>query len=86
MPKKRARCRQSVVVNTSMSFRKVSRTESLSKSVIIKQVVVSSEHRKHVMSVSHEFIVGGHLAAKMTIDQITTSFHWPGITSDVTRF
>ena len=52
---------------------------------IMKQVVVPSEHRKRVMSLAHESIVGGHLAAKKTIDHITTSFHWPGITSDVTR-
>ena len=51
----------------------------------MKQVVVPSEHRKRVMSLAHEFIVGGHLAAKKTIYHITTSFHWPGITSDVTR-
>ena len=51
----------------------------------MKQVVVPSEHRKHVMSLAHESIVCGHLAAKKTIDRITTSFHWPGITSDVTR-
>ena len=53
---------------------------------IMKQVVMPSEHRKRVMSLAHESIVGGHLAAKKTIDRITTSFHWPGITSDVTRF
>ena len=52
----------------------------------MKQVVVPSEHRKRVMSLAHESIVGGHLAAKKTIDRITTSFHWPGITSDVTRY
>ena len=38
------------------------------------------------MSLAQESIVGGHLAAKKTKDRITTSFHWPGITSDVTRF
>ena len=52
----------------------------------MKQVVVPSEHRKRVMSLAHESIVGGHLAAKKTIGRITTSFHWPGITSDVTRY
>ena len=52
----------------------------------MKQVVVPSEHRKRVMSLAHESIVGGHLAAKQTIDRISTSFHWPGITSGVTRF
>ena len=50
------------------------------------QVVVPSEHRKRVMSLAHESIDAGHLAVKKTIDWITTSFHWPGITSDVTRF
>ena len=53
---------------------------------IMKQVVVPSEHRNRVMSLAHESIVGGHLAAKKTIDRITTNVHWPGITSDVTRF
>ena len=53
---------------------------------IMKQVVVPSEHRKRVMSLAHEPIVGRHLAAKNTIDRITSSFYWPGITSDVTRF
>ena len=52
----------------------------------MKQVVVPSEHRKRVMSLAHESIVGGHLAAKKKIDQTTASFHWPGIISDVTRF
>ena len=28
-----------------------------------------------VMSLAHESIVGGHLAAKKTIDRIITSFH-----------
>ena len=69
-----------------MSYIKVSYTESLSKSEIMQQVVVPSEHREYVMSLSREFIVGGYLAAKKTIDQITTSFHWPGITSYVNRF
>ena len=31
---------------------------------IMKQVVVPSENRKWVMSLAHESIVGGHLAAK----------------------
>lgn len=38
------------------------------------------------MSLAHESIVGGHLGSKKTLDRISTSFHWPGIGSDVTRF
>ena len=52
----------------------------------MKQVVVPSEHRIWVMSLAHESIVGGNIASKKTIDRITTSFHWPGNTSGVTRF
>ena len=37
------------------------------------------------MSLAHESIVGGHLAAKKTTDRNNTRFLWPGITSDVTR-
>ena len=38
------------------------------------------------MALAHESIVGGHLGAKKTMDRITTSFHWPGIISTITRF
>ena len=54
--------------------------------VEIKQIVLPSDYRKQVMSLAHESIVGGHLGSKKTVDRITSSFHWPGITSDVTRF
>ena len=40
----------------------------------MKQVVVPSEHRKGVMSLAHESIVGGHLAAKKTIDRTQLVF------------
>ena len=51
----------------------------------MKQVVVPSEHRKQVLSLAYESIVSRHLAATKTTDLITR-FHWPGITSDITRF
>jgi hypothetical protein len=50
------------------------------------QIVVPSTFRKRVMELAHESIVGGHLSAKKTEDRIMTSFYWPGITSDITRF
>ena len=53
---------------------------------IQKQIVVPTQYRKRVMELAHESIVGGHLSAKKTEDRIMSSFHWPGITSDVTRF
>jgi hypothetical protein len=35
---------------------------------------------------AHESILGGHLGTKKTYDKILSSFHWPGIDGDVTRF
>ena len=54
--------------------------------VEISQVVVPSKYRKQVISLAYESIVGGHLGVKKTTDRISSSFHWPGITSDITRF
>ena len=52
----------------------------------VKQVVVPRKFRNRVMSLAHESIVGGHLGVQKTFDRITSSFHWPGILADVTRF
>lgn len=54
--------------------------------VDIRQIVVPFKYRKQVLSLAHESIVGGHLGSKKTLDRISTSFYWPGISSDVTRF
>ncbi len=53
---------------------------------IRKQVVVPKELRMQVMKLAHESILGGHLGTKKTYDKILSSFHWPGIHGDVTRF
>ena len=51
--------------------------------VEVRQVAVPTKFRGKIMALTHESIVGGHLGAKKTIDRITTSFHWPGIISDI---
>ena len=38
------------------------------------------------MSLAHESIVSGHMGSKKTLERILTSFYWPGIGRDVTRF
>ena len=53
---------------------------------VVKQIAVPEQYRIMVMKLAHESIVGGHLAAKKTVDRITSSFHWPGVVGDVTRF
>ncbi|XP_069119292.1 uncharacterized protein [Argopecten irradians] len=52
----------------------------------IRQIAVPQTYREQVMSLAHESIVGGHLGVQKTIDRISTSFYWPGMTSDVTRY
>jgi hypothetical protein len=56
------------------------------RSVPGKQIAVPSGQRRRVMELAHESIVGGHLSARKTEDRIITSFYWPGISSDVSRF
>ena len=55
-------------------------------SVPVKQIMVPSEFRRQVMKLAHEGILGGHLATQKTVDRIRTSFQWPGLVSDVTRY
>ena len=52
----------------------------------LRQIVVPLKYRQQVMTLAHESIVGGHLGAKKTGDRIASSFYWPGVVSDVTRF
>ncbi|XP_033726122.1 uncharacterized protein LOC117315829 [Pecten maximus] len=52
----------------------------------VRQIAVPETYREKVMSLAHESIVGGHLGIQKTIDRISTSFYWPGMTSDVTRY
>jgi len=54
--------------------------------VMVRQIVVPTKYRGQVMSLAHESIVGGHLGVQKTTDRIASSFHWPGITADVTRY
>ena len=52
----------------------------------VRQIIVPTQWHKRVMGLAHETIVGGHLGSKKTLDRITTSFHWSGISGDVKRF
>ena len=53
---------------------------------VVTQIVVPTTLRKRVMELAHESIVGGHLSVRKTEDRILSSFHWPGVSGDVTRF
>ena len=57
-----------------------------SSTVETRQIVVPTPYRRQVMALAHESLVGGHLAMKKTLDRITSNFHWPGISGDVTRY
>ena len=52
----------------------------------LQQLVVPEKYRKHVMTLAHDSILGGHQGVKKTSDKILSSFFWPGLQSDVTRF
>ena len=52
----------------------------------VKQIVVPTGLRKHVMAVAHDTIMAGHLLVGKTLDRICSSFFWPGVSGDVTRY
>jgi len=51
-----------------------------------KQVVVPTKLRTGLMALAHESILGGHMAAKKTLNRVWLQFYWPGITSDIRRY
>ena len=38
------------------------------------------------MELAHVSIMGGHMGIKKTADKIQSTFYWPGIQGDVTRY
>ena len=51
----------------------------------IRQVMVPTPWRPHLMEVAHESIMGGHMGVTKTADKIQKAFYWPGIQGDVSR-
>ena len=52
----------------------------------LRQVVVPTKLRNHVMETAHDSIMGGHMGIKKTSDKVLSNFYWPGLQGDVTRF
>ena len=52
----------------------------------LKQVMVPLQPRNRIMEIAHGSIMGGHMGIKKTVDKIQSSFYWPGIQGDVTRY
>ena len=53
---------------------------------IIKQLAVPEGRRQQVLKLAHESIMAGHQGIRRTSDRVLSSFYWPGIHGDVTRF
>ena len=53
---------------------------------IVSQVVIPKALRSQVLKLAHCGLMAGHQGIKKTLDRILSSFHWPGIHSDVSRF
>ncbi|XP_078320896.1 uncharacterized protein LOC111111486 isoform X3 [Crassostrea virginica] len=47
---------------------------------------IDRTERQKVMTIAHDSILGGHLGTKKILDQISSSFSWPGIQGDVKRY
>ena len=53
---------------------------------VINQLLVPEYHRKQILSLAHESLMGGHLGVQKTSDRILQNFYWPGIMGDVKRW
>eukprot|EP00794_Sanderia_malayensis_P021282 gene21282-23353_t len=52
----------------------------------IRQVVVPKDLRSQVIELAHNSLMGGHMGIRKTSDRVLSSFYWPGLKGDVTRF
>ena len=50
------------------------------------QLIVPEKLRRHVLTLAHESILGGHLGAKKTTERISAHFYWPGVHADTRRY
>ena len=52
----------------------------------MSQIMVPESLRDHVMKLSQDSIMGGHLGINKTLEKIKTVFYWPDMAGDVGRY
>jgi len=52
----------------------------------VLQLLVPTELRKTVLGLAHDSVISGHLGINKTVDRVISSFWWPGVQGDVTRY
>ena len=50
------------------------------------QIMVPKQLREHVMKLSHDSIMGGHLGVNKTLERIKVVFYWPDMAGAVVRY
>uniref|UniRef100_A0A1A8HXS3 Gypsy retrotransposon integrase-like protein 1 n=1 Tax=Nothobranchius kuhntae TaxID=321403 RepID=A0A1A8HXS3_NOTKU len=53
---------------------------------LVKQIIVPSSYREHVVSLAHESDWSGHLGVNKTYKLLLQHFFWPGMKKDVATF
>ena len=53
---------------------------------VLEQLLVPSQLRNKLLSLSHDMPFGAHMGTRRTFDRVTAEFYWPGIWSDVRNF
>ncbi|KAK3102478.1 hypothetical protein FSP39_011646 [Pinctada imbricata] len=66
-------------------FRKF-QSPKINDNKLFNQLVVPKQYRQTVMKLAHDCILSGHLGTKKTTDRVLSSFYWPGIQSDISRY
>ncbi|XP_063601112.1 uncharacterized protein LOC134777204 [Penaeus indicus] len=51
-----------------------------------KQIVVPKEYREHVIALSHDSYLSGHLGVRKTTDRLLTHYYWPNMKKDVSVY
>lgn len=52
----------------------------------VRQIVLPTDYRHHVLELAHENVLAGHLGVTKTFHRITRYFFWPGLKSAVSTF
>ena len=53
---------------------------------LLKQLLVPTGMREHVLKLAHDSILGGHLGVRKMLTKVLSEFYWPKVQSDISKY
>ena len=83
MNRKESKNKQGQIVKFEMKLDVLYRVCNKGDDKQTSQIMVPEPLRDHVMKLSHDSIMGGHLGINKSLERIKAVFYWPDMAGDV---